>query len=92
MARYKEYKNYVKWTKSYLTKLERFKRGGHKIVYMDETGFAPGTSRAHGYSAKGRRIYGHVDSQTRPRTSLIGANATANCSHQSYSMAHAIQP
>ncbi len=72
MARYKEHKNYVKWTKSYLTKLESFKRGGHDIVYMDETGFAPGTSRSHGYSAKGKRIFGRVDSQTRPRTSLIG--------------------
>lgn len=39
---------------------------------MDETGFAPGTSRTHGYSAKGARIYGDVDSQSRPRTSLIG--------------------
>lgn len=39
---------------------------------MDETGFAPGTNRSHGYSIKGSRIYGNVDSNRRPRTSLIG--------------------
>lgn len=72
MARYKEKRHYEKWRVSYLKKLNRFTRGGHDIVYMDETGFAPGTSRSHAYSAKGKRVYGHVDSQTRPRTSLIG--------------------
>ena len=72
MARYKEKRHYEKWRKSYLTKLERFKRKGHDIVYMDETGFAPGTSRSHGYSPQGKRIYGDVDSQKRPRTCLIG--------------------
>lgn len=72
MARYKEKKHYEKWRVSYLKKLDRFTRKGHDIVYMDETGFAPGTSRSHGYSAKGARIYGDVDSQKRPRTSLIG--------------------
>lgn len=72
MARYKEHKNYVKWTRSYLEKLERFKRKNHDIIYMDETGFAPGTSRTHGYGIVGKRLYGDVDSAKRPRTSLIG--------------------
>ena len=39
---------------------------------MDETGFAPGTSRVHGYGIIGKRIFGDVDSAKRPRTSLIG--------------------
>ena len=72
MGRYKEKKHYENWRVSYLKKLDRFMRGGHDIVYMDETGFAPGTSRCHGYSLKGKRIYDDVDSQSRPRTSLIG--------------------
>jgi transposase len=72
MARYKEKKHYENWRVSYLKKLERFKRKGHDIVYMDETGFAPHTSRTHGYSAKGVRIYGDIESDRRPRTSLIG--------------------
>lgn len=72
MARYKEKRHYEKWRVSYLKKLNRFVRKGHDIVYMDETGFAPGTNRSHAYSPKGSRIYGDVDSQSRPRTSLIG--------------------
>jgi transposase len=72
MARYKEKKHYENWRISYLKKLDRFTRGGHDIVYMDETGFAPGTSRSYGYGLKGVRIYGEVDSNKRPRTSLIG--------------------
>ncbi len=72
MERYKEKKHYEKWRISYLKKLKRFERNGHDIVYMDETGFSPGTNRSHAYAIRGRRVYGDVDSQTRPRTSLIG--------------------
>ncbi len=78
MGRYKEKRHYTlwgtseNWRRSYLKKLDRFTRKGHDIVYMDETGFAPGTNRSHGYSAVGKRIYGDVDSAKRPRTSLIG--------------------
>lgn len=72
MARYKEKIRYDNWRISYLKKLNRFIRNGHDIVYMDETGFAPGTSRCHGYAIKGQRLYGDVDSNKRPRTSLIG--------------------
>lgn len=39
---------------------------------MDETGFAPTTSKTHAYSLIATSIYADVDSQTRPRTSLIG--------------------
>ncbi len=55
-----------------LKKLERSTRSGHDIVYMDETGFVPETNRSHGYSIKGSRIYGDVDSNRRPRIFLIG--------------------
>lgn len=72
MARYKEKVRYENWRRTYLKKLDRFIRKGCDIVYMDETGFAPGTSRSHGYSVKGQRIYGDIDSNRRPRTSLIG--------------------
>lgn len=72
MARYKEKKHYEKWRRSYLKKKERFVSKNHDIVYVDETGFAPGTSRCHGYSIRGQRIYGEVDSAKRPRTSLVG--------------------
>ena len=72
MERYKEKKHYEKWRRSYLIKLNRFERKGHDIVYMDETGFAPDTSRNYGYSPQGKRIYGDVNSQKRPRTCLIG--------------------
>ena len=72
MGRYKEKRHYENWRVSYLKKLDRFTRKGHDIVYMDETGFAPGTNRSHGYSQKGLRIYGEIDSNKRPRTSLIG--------------------
>lgn len=39
---------------------------------MDETGFAPTTHRSHGWSEKGKRVYGEIHSDKRPRTSLIG--------------------
>lgn len=72
MARYKEKKHYEKWRRSYLKKHARFVLKGHDIVYVDETGFAPGTSRSHGYAIKGQRLYGDFDSCKRPRTSLVG--------------------
>lgn len=72
MERYKEKKRYEKWRVLYLKKHDRFMRNGHDIVYMDETGFAPGTNRSHAYGLKGARVYGDVDSAKRPRTSLIG--------------------
>ena len=72
MERYKEKARYEKWRVSYLKKHARFTRNGHDIVYMDETGFSPGTNRSHAYSIKGTRVYGDVDSAKRPRTSLIG--------------------
>jgi hypothetical protein len=69
-VRYKEHKNHVKWTRSYLEKLERFKCKNHDIIYMDETGFAPGTSRTHGYGIVGKRIYGNVDTVRNARVFL----------------------
>ena len=72
MGRYKEKRHYENWRVSYLKRLDRFTRKGHDIVYIDETGFAPGTNRTHAYSRKGHRIYGDVESAKRPRTSLIG--------------------
>lgn len=47
---------------------------------MDETGFARGTHRPHGWGLKGKRVYGFCDALTRPRTSLIGAYCRGNAS------------
>lgn len=63
MGRYKEKGHYENWRRSYLKRLDRHKRKDRDIVYVDETGFAPGTNRSHAYSLKGQRVYGDVDSE-----------------------------
>jgi transposase len=43
------------------------------LVYLDETGFEKDAPRTYGWSQKGRRVYGSLSSNRRPRTSLIAA-------------------
>ena len=43
------------------------------IVYLDESGFAYSSPRAHGYSDKGKRCYGSHDWHARGRVNAIGA-------------------
>lgn len=43
------------------------------LVYLDETGFEKDAPRTHGWSQKGKRGYGKISGNRRPRTSLIAA-------------------
>ena len=43
------------------------------LVYLDETAFAPDAPRTHGWAPRGRRVYGRISGNRRPRTSLIAA-------------------
>ncbi len=42
-------------------------------VYIDESGFAHDSPRAHGYSTRGQRCYGKHDWGAKGRTNAIGA-------------------
>jgi transposase len=48
-------------------------RGGHSIVYLDESGFEARTHRPYAWSRKGEKVYGERSGNARPRTSLIAA-------------------
>jgi transposase len=43
------------------------------IVFIDESGFAHGMPRSHGYATKGKRCYGKHDWGAKGRTNVIGA-------------------
>ena len=45
---------------------------GLPIVYLDETGFEHSAHRLFAWMARGSRVFGYVDGQRRPRTSLVG--------------------
>lgn len=52
---------------------ERYIRRGLRPVPVDECGFAPSVTRRYGYAPRGKRVYGLVSGNRRPRTSLIAA-------------------
>ena len=58
---------------AYLQKLRRLYqiKGKSKIVYVDETGFDHSTYRPHGWSLKGRKVYGERSGGRRGRLNLI---------------------
>lgn len=72
MAVYAEAKHYENRKRRFLKGLYKATDDGCDIVYIDETGFMPGTWRTHGRAAKGVRVFGEKPSGKRPRTSLIG--------------------
>ena len=59
--------------KAYLRLRDRYQRRGKAFIYVDESGFAPTTTRQYGYAPKGQRVYGLRSGHRRPRTSLIAA-------------------
>ena len=54
-------------------RLDRHKKSGKPIVFIDESGFAHGMPRTHGYALKGKRCYGIHDWGAKGRTNAIGA-------------------
>lgn len=52
---------------------ERDVRRGKAFVYVDESGFAPASTRRFAYAPRGQRIPGVISGPRRPRTSLIAA-------------------
>ena len=54
-------------------KIERYRRLGKAIVYLDESGFAHDMPRTHGYAPRGQRCDGSHDWHARERTNAIGA-------------------
>ena len=54
-------------------KIEKYKSEGRAIVYVDESGFAHESTRAHGYSKIGERCFGKLDWGAKGRTNVIGA-------------------
>ena len=58
---------------SFRARLEDYKKQERVIVFIDESGFAHGMPRTHGYAAKGRRCYGDDPWQASGRTNVIGA-------------------
>ncbi|SDX22353.1 DDE superfamily endonuclease [Nitrosomonas communis] len=57
----------------YQQKVEGYKREGHVIVYLDESGFAHDIPRTHGYAPVGERAHGVKDWHAGGRTYVIGA-------------------
>ena len=53
--------------------LDRYKRRGKRILYLDESGFEATTTRQHGLAPKGKRVYGTRIGSIRKRTSLVAA-------------------
>lgn len=47
--------------------------GSANLVYVDETGVAPETCRAHGWSARGQKVQGEHAGRRWPRTHLMAA-------------------
>ena len=54
-------------------KIEQLQNEGKAIAYIDESGFAHGALRTHGYSIQGQRCYGTHDWGAKGRTNAIGA-------------------
>ena len=54
-------------------RLDRHKKSGKTIVFIDESGFAHDIPRTHGYALKGKRCYGIHDWGAKGRTNVIGA-------------------
>jgi transposase len=71
------------------------KQGSRDVVYVDESGFEQQTGRPHGWSPKGRKVYGDVAGNNRKRTNLIMAQRgkewlapmlfDASCTHHTVS-------
>jgi len=57
----------------YLRLRERYRRRGKELVYVDESGFAPTSTRRYAYAPKGQRVFGLCAGERRPRTSLLAA-------------------
>ena len=53
--------------------MERYKRRGKKLLYLDETGFEATTERQYGLAAIGKRVHDTRVGSIRKRTSLIAA-------------------
>jgi hypothetical protein len=57
----------------FCNKIENYKNKGHKIVYIDESGFSHDMPRIKGYSSCGQRCYGKQNWNAKGRTNVIGA-------------------
>jgi len=54
-------------------KIKAYEEEGKPIVYIDESGFAHGHTRSHGYSEVGKRCHGIFHWGLKGRTNAIGA-------------------
>ena len=59
--------------KRFLRLRERYRRKAKHFIYVDESGFELQAARRFGYAPRGKRVYGEVSGQKRPRTSLLAA-------------------
>lgn len=59
--------------KEFQEKIEKYKKEGKTIVYLDESGFAQDMPRECGYSKKGKRCYDKKDWHAKGRINAIGA-------------------
>jgi len=57
----------------FVENIDKYKKDGRKIVYIDESGFAESMPRTHGYSLKGTRCFGTHAWGKGKRTNVIGA-------------------
>ena len=57
----------------YQLKLERYKRQGYPIIYMDESGFEKEVLRAFGYSPQGLPCIDKYNWQQKNKINVIGA-------------------
>ena len=53
--------------------LQKHKKAGRSLIFLDESGFAHDMPRTHGYALKGQRCYGKKDWGAKGRTNVIGA-------------------
>ena len=54
-------------------RLSGYRKAGHRIIYVDESGFALDAPRTHGYAPKGQRCFGIRNWHAKGRVNAIGA-------------------
>ena len=61
---------------SFKRRIERHKKSGKALIYIDESGFAHDMPHTHGYAQKGARCVGTKNWNAKGRTNVIGALMT----------------
>ena len=58
---------------TFCKKIEKHRKEGRPIIFIDESGFAHSMLRTHGYTSKGQRCFGIHDWGAKGRTNVIRA-------------------